>query len=316
MNFGYHKLYIGGELIDAASGDKQDIICPASNEIIATIAWTGEKDAQKALESAQEGFSFWSKLSLSERTEWMRKLKEVVLENDDLLRKAIMYEMGKPYEAAWEDVEAIVNGLDFYPGAMRNLHDEIIPDYENTHRHKMVHQPAGVAVAYLAWNFPLLNVGFKIGPALAAGCSIVIKPSDKSPLSAYVLGKLLHDIDFPPGVINILCGPVEEVASLGTGIGKENMNENGPVPPASQLILKAAELREKVLQHIDSIDAPVVPPENPPTQASRLPLWPWLTLAATVALAFSTFWFWNFFLFAELKRLIKSSFLFENWLKD
>ena len=80
----------------------------------------------------------------------------------------------------------------------------------------MINHPAGVAVAYLAWNFPLLNVGFKLGPALAAGCSLIIKPSSLSPLSAYLLGKIMHDIDFPAGVVNIISGPAEEVADILT----------------------------------------------------------------------------------------------------
>ena len=117
------------------------------------------------------------------------------------------------YDAAIEDIEAVTNALEWYPNAMKNLRDEQIPDYENTHTHKMIQHPAGVVVAYLAWNFPLLNVGFKLGPALASGCSIIIKPSPLSPLSAYVLGEILHDIDFPPGVVNILSGPTEEVAT-------------------------------------------------------------------------------------------------------
>ena len=80
---------------------------------------------------------------------------------------------------------------------MKNYRDEQILDYEGTHSHKMIHcKPAGVVVAYLAWNFPLLNVAFKLGPALASGCSIIIKPSELSPLSAYILGEHLYEIQF------------------------------------------------------------------------------------------------------------------------
>jgi len=106
--------------------------------------------------------------------------------------------------------------LEFYPKAMSEIKDEPINDLENTHRHMMVHQAAGVAVAYLAWNFPLLNVGFKIGPALASGCSLIIKPSELSPVSTYLLGTILEDINFPAGVINILTGPPEKVAAKMT----------------------------------------------------------------------------------------------------
>ncbi len=213
MDFGYLKLYIDGQLVDAVDGQRHAIICPANEEKIADIAWAGEADALLALESAQRGFNYWSALSLAERTTWMMTLRQAVLDKEAILRQGMIYEMGKTYASAWEDIEAVINGLEWYPSAMKHLRDEQIPDYENTHSHKMVHQPAGVAVAYLAWNFPLLNVGFKIGPALAAGCSLIIKPSEVSPVSAYLLGQILHDINFPAGVINILCGPPQIVAT-------------------------------------------------------------------------------------------------------
>ena len=216
MNFGYHKLYIDGKLVDAQNKASTEVICPATNKSIAEVAEAGAEDARKALTAAQRGFTYWSRLSLAERTEWMLKLREAVLENEDLLRQAMIHEMGKTYEGAWEDIEAVVNGLEWYPAAMKNYREEQIPDYENTHNHKMIHQPAGVAVAYLAWNFPLLNVGFKLGPALAAGCSLIIKPSPLSPLSAYLLGEIMHNIKFPAGVVNILSGPVNEVADTLT----------------------------------------------------------------------------------------------------
>ena len=220
MNFGSLKLYIDGQLVEAKNGGKQTILCPANEEAIAEVAWADEADAQKALEAAKKGFKYWSVLSLSERTEWMSKIRTAILEKESLLRQAIMNEMGKTYAGSYEDIEAITNALEFYPKAMANIKDETIPDQENTHRHVMVHQAAGVAVAYLAWNFPLLNVGFKIGPALASGCSLIIKPSEISPISSYLLGEILHDIKFPAGVVNILTGPPEKV---GTTMTKSNI---------------------------------------------------------------------------------------------
>lgn len=212
-NFGYKKLYIDGQLVDAVSGEKENVICPATGEVIAQIAKAGKDDAHKALLSAQKGFKYWSKLPLTERTAWMAKLRAAVLEKEHELKTAMVHEMGKTYEGAYEDIEAVTNALEWYPAAMKNLREEQIPDYENTHTHKMISKPAGVAVAYLAWNFPLLNVGFKLGPALASGCSLIIKPSTLSPLSTYMIGEILHDINFPPGVVNILAGPSSEVAT-------------------------------------------------------------------------------------------------------
>ncbi len=209
-------MYINGQLLDAESGKKEAVICPATGEAIAEIAIAGIKDTQKALLSSQQGFKYWSALTLAQRSEWMDKLRTAVLNKEKELRLAIIHEMGKTYAGSLEDIEALTNALEWYPNAMKNYKEEQIPDYENTHTHKMIQQPAGVAVAYLAWNFPLLNVGFKIGPALAAGCSLIIKPSTLSPLSAYLLGEILNDINFPAGVVNILCGPTSEVASVLT----------------------------------------------------------------------------------------------------
>jgi len=216
MNFGYRQMYINGQLVDSKKKTRKEIVCPATEEIIAEVARAGVDDALLAIEAAEKGFKFWSGLSLAERTEWMLKLRQAVLEKEDLLREAMMHEMGKTYESAWEDIEALVNGLEWYPNAMKNRLEEQIPDYEGTHRHRIIEQPAGIAVAYLAWNFPLLNVGFKIGPALAAGCSLIIKPSEIAPLSAYILGEIMHEIQFPAGVVNILAGPSAEVATILT----------------------------------------------------------------------------------------------------
>jgi succinate-semialdehyde dehydrogenase/glutarate-semialdehyde dehydrogenase len=216
MNFGYNKMYIGGQLIDAENNAKAQVVCPATGEVIAEVAKASKNDTLKALESAEEGFKYWSKLPLSERTDWMMKLRQSVLDNEDLLRQALIHEMGKTYEGAWEDIEALANGLQWYPEYMKTKREEQITDFEGTHTHKIIQQPAGIAVAYLAWNFPLLNVGFKLGPALAAGCSLIIKPSALSPLSAYLLGKIMHDINFPAGVVNIISGSVSEVADILT----------------------------------------------------------------------------------------------------
>lgn len=216
MNFGYKQMYIGGQLVDAISGKRREVICPATDKSIGEIAWSSVEDAQFALDAAQEGFEYWSRLSMYQRREWMMKLRSAVLEREVELRQAMVYEMGKTFESAEEDIEGLVNGLDFYSNAMMNLNEEIIPDFDGTYEHRMISQPAGVAVAYLAWNFPLLNVGYKIGPALASGCSIVIKPSEQAPISAYLLGEILASINFPAGVVNIICGRSSEVASYMT----------------------------------------------------------------------------------------------------
>ncbi len=217
MDFGYHKLYINGELTEAAAGEKFTVVCPGTEESVADIAWASSADAEYALKSAQRGFELWSALSLKERTEWMHKLRAAVIEKQQLLRESIMYEMGKTWEGTEEDYETVINALQWYPEEMKRTRDQALPDEDNTFSHQLVSQPAGVVVAYLAWNFPLLNLGFKLGPALAAGCSLIIKPSPVSPLSAYLIGEICYEIGLPPGVVNILCGPDAEIGSNLSG---------------------------------------------------------------------------------------------------
>lgn len=212
MDFGYKKLYIDGELVDAASGEQRDIICPATEASVAKVAWAGKEDAEKALKAAQAAFKKWSRLSVNTRKKWMDQLRDAVIAREDDIRQAVSSEMGKTYNQALEDYETVVNALEWYPQEMLHRRDEILPDPDGTHTHQIVKQPAGVAVGYLAWNFPLLNFGFKLGPALAAGCTLILKPSANAPLSAYLIGEIMESINFPKGVVNILAGSNEDVA--------------------------------------------------------------------------------------------------------
>lgn len=211
MNFGYHKLYIDGKLVDAISKNRQSVICPADESQVGEIAWAGKEDTFKALDTAQKGFEFWSKLPLDERLKWIQKLKGKILENSDLLRESIMFEMGKTWEGSEEDLISITDSLQYYSEEIAKRSNISIADKDGSHDHQIVQQPLGVVVAFLAYNFPLLNLGFKLGPALAAGCSIILKPSEFSPLSAYIFGKLCAELDFPKGVVTVLCGDVQHV---------------------------------------------------------------------------------------------------------
>lgn len=212
MKFGYKKLYINGQLVDATEKTKSKVICPGTEEAVAEIAWAGKKDAELALDAAQQAFKKWSKMSVNTRKMWMDKLRNAVIEKQHEIRESVMYEMGKTYNQAVEDYETVINALEWYPQEMLHRRDEILPDPDGSHSHQIIKQAAGVAVGYLAWNFPLLNLGFKIGPALAAGCTLILKPSANAPLSAYLIGEIMESINFPKGVVNILAGSNEEVA--------------------------------------------------------------------------------------------------------
>ena len=210
--YGYRRMYIGGELVDGEGGARRAVICPATNECIGEVAWASRNDAIRALEAAREGFEVWRKTSLQERVAAMYRIRELVISKEVQLRECVMNEHGKTYGQAEEDWLTVVNSLQFYAEEIQRVRGELLTDVTARFEHKVVWEPLGVVVAFLAWNFPLLNLGFKLGPALAAGCSIILRPSKETPISAYMIGEICHEAGLPPGVVNILTGPTAGVA--------------------------------------------------------------------------------------------------------
>ena len=208
------KMYINGALTGGASSIK--VINPATETLVATVSTAGPDDVEHALQAAKAAFPVWAATSISERQAWMRKLRDAVIAHEDWLRTCVHHEMGKPWAQTEEDWDRLVASLDFYAEEIARLHDYSLTDRAGTHTHRMVYEPAGVAVAFLAWNFPLLNLAFKIGPAMAAGCPIIIRPSDATPISAYAVGALCKMIDLPKGVVQILATESYAVADALT----------------------------------------------------------------------------------------------------
>ena len=203
------KLYYGGSL--QSSGTDHTVVNPATEEPVGTIALAVSEDALAALDAAQAAFPSWSKTPAKERAAWMLKLRDAVLVNADHLRDCVHYEMGKPWAAADEDYQMLIDSLEYYAELIVNMKPEELVDREGTHTHILKREPIGVVAAFLAWNFPLLNLAYKLGPAMASGCPIIIKPSMQTPLSAYAVGELCEQIGLPKGVVNIICGHNAEI---------------------------------------------------------------------------------------------------------
>ncbi len=205
------KMYVDGKLV--VGNLTANIINPANNLIAGDIAVAGLQQAESALQAAKAALPMWSTTPVAERVEWMGKLLDAVIMNETHLRECIHLEMGKPWEATGGDYQLLVDSLRFYAEEIQHMAPEEFVDREGTHTHIISRQPVGVVAAFLAWNFPVLNLAYKLGPALAAGCPIVIKPSIKTPLSAYAVGELCHQIGLPAGVVNIITGNDSEVGN-------------------------------------------------------------------------------------------------------
>lgn len=195
------QIYIDGALTDGSG--RKAVINPATEENIAAVTTAGFEDVERALQSAKSAFPKWAATSIADRQMWMRRLRDEVIAHEEFLRDCVHHEMGKPWAQTHEDWDRLVVSLDFYAEEIARIQDYGVSDRAGTHAHRMVYEPAGVAVAYLAWNFPLLNLAFKIGPAMAAGCPIIIRPSEATPISAYAVGELCAKIGLPKGVVQI-----------------------------------------------------------------------------------------------------------------
>lgn len=207
------KCYVNGELVNGQGGTLK-VINPGTEDVIDEVSLISEEQAVGVLDYAQQGFEYWSGLTLMEREEWIRKLHGAIVENKDEIMDLLMQETGKLYDGAEEDYQMLPDCLDYFIEEAKRLSGEIINDLNGNHQNLIIREPVGVVVGYMAWNFPLLNLGYKLGPILASGCSCILKPSSMTPLATLKIAEILNDIDFPKGVINIVLGDTAKLSSI------------------------------------------------------------------------------------------------------
>jgi len=202
------QLLIGGEWVPAASGKTFATRDPATEEIIAEIAQAGPEDADRAVRAARKAFEGpWSALRAAERSRLMFKFAELVRERQEEIIALESLDGGKPINAVRrQDYPAMLDCLEYYAGWPDKIMGDIVPVRPDalTYIDRM---PVGVVAAIVPWNFPLMNSMWKIAPALACGCTVVLKPASETPLTALLLGELALAAGIPPGVLNILPGP-------------------------------------------------------------------------------------------------------------
>lgn len=193
-----YKMLIGGRLVD---GDHaMDVINPATEEVFATVARASERQADEAIEAAATAFPGWAEVPLAERQAKVSQLADAIVANADRLARALTQEQGKPLAEAQGEIAWAEGYLRHY--ATLQIAERTIQD-DADGLIRVRRKPLGVVAGIIAWNFPLLVACWKIGPAVIAGNSIVLKPAPTTPVTALMLGELCRDI-FPAGVVNII----------------------------------------------------------------------------------------------------------------
>ncbi|MGA3211834.1 MAG: aldehyde dehydrogenase family protein [Terriglobales bacterium] len=232
------KLLIGGEWRNAARDNTFATINPATGEVLTEIAQAGGADVDAAVSAARRAFDDlsgpWRKLSASERGRLLWKIADHLEKNIDELAELETLDNGKPiFESRYVDLPMVIDVFRYFAGWATKIHGETINTFESAFTYTL-REPLGVVGAIVAWNFPLLLASWKLGPALACGCTMVLKPAEQTPLSALRFGELATEAGLPPGVLNIVTGGpdtgkalvghpgIDKIAFTGsTSVGKE-----------------------------------------------------------------------------------------------
>jgi betaine-aldehyde dehydrogenase len=201
------KMIIGGEQVDAADGQTFDVTNPATGEVIAKAPLGGAEDVDRAVKAAQAAFDGpWSTWSASKRGRTLQKLSNLVKQNLEDLAQLESRNVGKPISSARGEAFAVSLVFEYYAGAANKLFGETIP-VSTPGLDFTLREPIGVVGLIVPWNFPMNMASWKLGPALAAGNTTILKPASYTPLTAIRLGELALEAGFPPGVVNVVTGP-------------------------------------------------------------------------------------------------------------
>ena len=208
-----NKLYINNQWMDALDGSVYELINPATEETIASIALGGEKDTYRAIDAAAEAFKSWKKTTPYWRAEILKKAAVYIREHMDSIAKDMVMESGKPFAEAKGEFAVAANLFEWYAEEGKRAYGKTIPANRVDKRSSVIWQPLGVIGIITAWNFPAYNPARAWAAALAAGCTIVAKPSESTPLSAYHMLKALEFAGLPAGVLNILTGDAPAIGA-------------------------------------------------------------------------------------------------------
>ncbi len=202
-----HDLLINGEHIAPASGEYTDVLNPATGEVIASVAAAGIHDADLAVDAARKALSGkWATMAPARRARVLNKMASLIAERIDALAELETRNSGKTISGSKAEIGQVVEDFEFYAGAVTKIMGNTIPAPPNFFNYTLK-EPVGVCAQIIPWNYPLLMAAWKVAPALAAGCTVILKPASPTPLTALELGKIALEAGCPPGVVNVLPGP-------------------------------------------------------------------------------------------------------------
>ncbi len=209
-----YKLFVGGEWDDAASGRTFDVYNPATLEVIATVPDAGVTEMQRAIDAACRAQPEWAARTAAERSRVLSGAASAMYEQTEMLARLITEEEGKPLAEARGEVKYAASFIEWFAEEGKRVYGETVPASSTDKRIMVLKRPVGVTAAITPWNFPAAMITRKLGPALASGCSMIIKPSELTPLTALAMAKIFDEAGLPKGALSVVVGM--DAAALGS----------------------------------------------------------------------------------------------------
>jgi acyl-CoA reductase-like NAD-dependent aldehyde dehydrogenase len=257
-----HGLLIGGQLVEAADGRTFETIDPATGDPICEVAYAGPEDVDRAARAARVALEGpLRKLSAAKRAGLMYQLAELIKRNGEELAQLESLDNGKPVRAAGADVAAAVNHLRYYAGWPTKIEGETIPVSARDVLCYTLREPVGVCAQIVPWNFPLLMATWKISPALAAGCPVILKPAEQTPLTALRLGELALEAGFPEGALNVLAGNGETGAAMVDHPGVDKVAFTGSTEVGREIGAKCGRALKRVTLELGGKSPNIILPD-------------------------------------------------------
>jgi betaine-aldehyde dehydrogenase len=217
-----YQQFIGGDWVDSASGDTLDVENPADGEVIAKVPASGPEDVDRAVNAAAKAFETWQHSTPQDRSLALLRIADALEARADEIGRIESRNAGKPVVAAIDEMAVSVDLFRFFAGAARVMEGRAANEYLAGHTSLIRREPVGVVASIAPWNYPLYMAAWKLGPALATGNTVVLKPSVRTPLSALLFGEILAE-HLPPGVVNVLSGSGAAIGDALVGHPKVRM---------------------------------------------------------------------------------------------
>ncbi|MEO8628310.1 MAG: NADP-dependent succinate-semialdehyde dehydrogenase [Betaproteobacteria bacterium] len=241
------QCYIDGQWTDAQSKETVPVTNPANGAVIGSVPKMGAAETRIAIEAADKALPAWRAKLAKERSAILRKWFELMLANQDDLALLMTAEQGKPLAESKGEIAYAASFLEWFAEEGKRIYGDVIPQHQGDKRIVVIKQPVGVCGAITPWNFPAAMITRKAGPALAAGCTLVVKPATQTPFSAFALAELAERAGVPKGVINILTGSAKEIGGeLTSNPTVRKITFTGSTEVGRELMRQSADTIKKI----------------------------------------------------------------------